>query len=80
MTFTFPTPFSVPPAIAASVNDSNTTDNVWYDWNTVSVSTTAAVIQVFQTTAVVLLSISVLGAKVAAGAGRTVHVIAADNA
>lgn len=77
MTFTYPA-FSAPPVIAATVNDSNTADNVWFDCNVVSVTTTQAVVHVFQTNAVVVLGITVLGSKTGAGAGRTVHVIAAE--
>lgn len=78
VTFVFPTPFAVPPVVVCSVNDSNTADNVWYDCNTVSVTTTQAVVHVFQTNAIVVLAVNVLGSKTGAGAGRTVHVIAAE--
>lgn len=78
VTFVFPVPFAVPPVVVCSVNDSNTADNVWYDCNTVSVTTTQAVVHVFQTNALVVLAVNVLGSKTGAGAGRTVHVIAAE--
>lgn len=79
MTFTFAVPFAVPPTVVCSVNDTNTADNVWFDCNTVSVSTTQAVVHVFQTNAIVILAINVLGSKTGAGAGRTVHIIAAEQ-
>jgi hypothetical protein len=77
VTWNFPITFAAPPAVTAAVVDPNTGDTTWFDVVIESVSTTQAVVQVLQTSAIVILAIQVLTAKLPAGAGRVVHLHAA---
>lgn len=73
ITWTFPVAYSTTPVVSTDVRASSGQP---YTLKTISISNTAIVLDVYNSTAVTILSISVLGALALVGAGISVHIIA----